>query len=102
MSTRFCVPYVDLKGKEFMDPEFVWSVFVAAFGTNIVRQIEYVSLGGRRKFKLIVDIVCTTKQALDIRSKVNKGGSVYLDVPFHNYVDDDEVVKQDKWELVKL
>lgn len=100
MSTRFCVPWV--KFLEFMDGEFVWRVFEAACGENTVRQIEFIPLGGRKKFKLVVDIVCTTKQALDMWSKLNKGGCVYLDVPFHNYVGNDVVVKQHVWEFVKL
>ena len=96
---EICVPRVKLFG--FMRGDFVTGVFEAAYGEGSVRSISFIG-HGRHFYKLEVTIVCTTEQALDMRSKLNDGGYVFLDVPFDKYVGEHVVVKKHEWKLVKL
>jgi len=103
MSTiSVCVPRIKLL--PFMRGEFVTESFEAAYGKDSVRSISFIGqeINGRQFYKLEVTIVCTTEQALDMRSKLNAGECVFLDVPFHKYVGEHVVVKKHEWKLVKL
>ena len=97
-----CVPRIKLL--EFMRYDFVKEAFEAAYGKDSVRSISFIvqEINGGQFYKLEVDIVCTTEQALDMRSKLNDGGCVLLDVPFDKYVGEHVVVKKHVWKLVKL
>ena len=96
---EICVPRIKLLW--FMKGEFVTEAFEAAYGKDSVRSISFIGQG-RYFYKLEVDIVCTTEQALDMRAKLNDGGYVLLDVPFDKYVGEHYVVKKHVWKLVKL
>ena len=95
-----CVPRIKLLW--FMTDYFVTEAFEAAYGKDSVRSISFIGHGQEKFYKLEVDIVCTTEQALDMRSKLNDGGCVFLDVPFDKYVGEHYVVKKHVWKLVKL
>ena len=99
---RVCVPRIKLLW--FMTDYFVTEAFEAAYGKDSVRSISFIvqEINGGQFYKLEVDIVCTTEQALDMRSKLNDGGCVLLDVPFDKYVGEHVVVKKHVWKLVKL
>ena len=99
---EICVPRITLLW--FMNGEFVREAFEAAYGKDSVRSISFIvqEINGRQFYKLEVDIVCTTEQALDMRAKLNDGGCVFLDVPFDKYVGEHVVVKKHEWKLVKL
>ena len=99
---EICVPRIKLL--PFMRGEFVTEAFEAAYGKDSVRSISFIGqeINGRQFYKLEVTIVCTTEQALDMRSKLNAGECVFLDVPFHKYVGEHVVVKKHEWKLVKL
>ena len=97
-----CVPRIKLF--KFMDYKFVEQAFEAAYGKDCVRSISFIGqeINGTQFYKLEVDIVCTTEQALDMRSNLNDGGCVFLDVPFHKYVYGAVVEKKHVWKCVKL
>lgn len=97
-----CVPRIKLF--KFMDYKFVEAAFEAVYGKDSVRSIGFIGqeINGRHFYKLEVTIVCTTEQALDMRSKLNDGGCVFLDVPFDKYVGEHVVVKKHVWKCVKL
>ena len=97
---EICVPRIKLLW--FMNGDFVTEAFEAAYGKDSVRSISFCGCGQEKFYKLEVDIVCTTEQALDMRAKLNDGGCVFLDVPFHKYVGEHVVVKKHEWKLVKL
>ena len=99
---EICVPRIKLLW--FMRGRFVTEAFEAVYGKDSVRSISFIGqeINGRQFYKLEVDIVCTTEQALDMRSKLNAGGYVFLDVPFDKYVGEHVVVKKHEWKLVKL
>ena len=99
---RVCVPRIKLLW--FMTDYFVTEAFEAAYGKDSVRSISFIvqEINGTQFYKLEVDIVCTTEQALDMRSKLNDGGCVFLDVPFDKYVGEHVVVKKHVWKCVKL
>ena len=97
---EICVPRIKLLW--FMTDYFVTEAFEAAYGKDSVRSISFCGCGQEKFYKLEVDIVCTTEQALDMRAKLNDGGYVFLDVPFHKYVGEHVVVKKHEWKLVKL
>ena len=94
-----CVPRITLLW--FMNHDFVRKAFEAVYGEGSVRSISFIGQG-KHFYKLEVDIVCTTEQALNMRAKLNDGGYVFLDVPFDKYVGEHVVVKMHKWKLVKL
>ena len=96
---EICVPHIKLLW--FMRYDFVRKAFEKEYGEGSVRSISFIG-HGRHFYKLEVDIVCTTEQALDMRAKLNDGGYVFLDVPFHKYVGEHVVVKKHEWKLVKL
>ena len=103
MSTfSVCVPRIKLLW--FMRYDFVREAFEKEYGEGSVRSISFIGqeINGRQFYKLEVDIVCTTEQALDMRAKLNDGGCVFLDVPFDKYVGTHVVVKKHEWKLVKL
>lgn len=97
-----CVPRTKLLW--FMTDYFVTEAFEAAYGKDCVRSIGFfpMDISGTQFYKLEVTLVCTTEQALDMRSKLNEGGCVFLDVPFDEYVGEHVVVKKHVWKLVKL
>jgi hypothetical protein len=97
-----CVPRIKLLS--FMRGRFVTEAFEKEYGEDSVRSISFIGqeINGRQFYKLEVDIVCTTEQALDMRSKLNDGGCVFLDVPFDKYVGTHYAVKKHVWKLVKL
>ena len=97
---EICVPRIKLLW--FMRYDFVREAFEAAYGKDSVRSISFFGHGQEKFYKLEVDIVCTTEQALDMRAKLNDGGCVFLDVPFHKYVGEHVAVKKHEWKLVKL
>ena len=101
-SIIICVPRIKLL--EFMRYDFVKETFEAAYGKDSVRSISFIrqEINGTLFYKLEVDIVCTTEQALDMRSNLNDGGCVFLDVPFHKYVYGAVVEKKHVWKCVKL
>ena len=96
---EICVPHIKLLW--FMRYDFVREAFEKKYGEGSVRSISFIGQG-RHFYKLEVYIVCTTEQALDMRSKLNDGGYVLLDVPFDKYVGEHVVVKKHEWKLVKL
>ena len=97
---EICVPRIKLLW--FMRYDFVREAFEAAYGKDSVRSISFFGHGQEKFYKLEVDIVCTTEQALDMRAKLNDGGCVFLDVPFDKYVGEHVAVKKHVWKLVKL
>ena len=97
---EICVPRIKLL--PFMNGKFVREAFEKEYGEDSVRSISFIGCGQEKFYKLEVDIVCTTEQALDMRAKLNDGGCVFLDVPFDKYVGEHVVVKKHEWKLVKL
>ncbi len=97
-----CVPRIRLF--KFMDYKFVEQAFEAAYGKECVRSIGFfpMVINGMQFYKLEVTLVCTTEQALDMRSKLNDGEQVFLDVPFYQYVEGVKVEKKHVWKCVKL
>jgi hypothetical protein len=97
-----CVPRIKLF--KFMDYKFVEQAFEAVYGKDCVRSIGFfpVERNGTQFYKLEVTLVCTTEQALDMRSKLNDGEQVFLDVPFYQYVEGVKVEKKHVWKCVKL
>jgi hypothetical protein len=97
-----CVPRIRLF--KFMDYKFVEQAFEAGYGKECVRSIGFfpVERNGTQFYKLEVTVVCTSEQALDMRSKLNSGDHVFLDVPFYQYVEGVKVEKKHVWKCVKL
>jgi len=97
-----CVPRIKLF--KFMDYRFVEQAFEAAYGKDCVRCIGFfpMIINGARFYKLEVTLVCSTEQALNMRSKLNAGDQVFLDVPFYQYVEGAMVEKKHVWKCVKL
>ena len=97
-----CIPRIRLF--KFMDYKFVEQAFEAAYGKECVRSIGFFPMerNGMQFYKLEVTLVCSTKQALDMRSKLNDGEQVFLDVPFYQYVQGAKVEKKHVWKCVKL
>jgi hypothetical protein len=97
-----CVPRIRLF--KFMDYKFVEAAFEAAYGKDCVRSIGFFPMerNGMQFYKLEVTLVCITEQALDMRSKLNDGHQVFLDVPFYQYVEGAKVEKKHVWKCVKL
>ena len=97
-----CVPRIRLF--KFMDYKFVEQAFEAVYGKECVRSIGFfpVERNGTQFYKLEVTVVCTSEQALDMRSKLNGGDHVFLDVPFYQYVEGVKVEKKHVWKCVKL
>jgi len=97
-----CVPRIRLF--KFMDYKFVEQAFEAVYGKDCVRCIGFfpMDINGTQFYKLEVILVCTTEQALDMRSKLNDGEQVFLDVPFYQYVEGTKVEKKHVWKCVKL
>jgi len=97
-----CIPRIRLF--KFMDYKFVEQAFEAAYGKDCVRCIGFFPMerNGMQFYKLEVTLVCTTEQALDMRSKLNEGHQVFLDVPFYQYVQGAKVEKKHVWKCVKL
>jgi hypothetical protein len=97
-----CVPRIKLF--KFMDYKFVEQAFEAVYGKDCVRSIGFFPMerNGTLFYKLEVTIVCTTEQALDMRSKLNDGEQVFLEVPFYQYVEGVKVDKKHVWKCVKL
>jgi hypothetical protein len=97
-----CVPRIKLF--KFMDYKFVEQAFEAVYGKDCVRSIGFFPMerNGTQFYKLEVTLVCTTEQALDMRSKLNDGEQVFLDVPFYQYVEGIKVEKKHVWKCVKL
>ena len=97
-----CVPRIKLF--KFMDYKFVEQAFEAAYGKDCVRSIGFfpMDINGTQFYKLEVTVVCTTEQALDMRTKLNAGYHVFLEVPFYQYVQGAKVEKKHVWKCVKL
>jgi hypothetical protein len=97
-----CVPRIKLF--KFMDYKFVEQAFEAVYGKDCVRSIGFFPMerNGTQFYRLEVTVVCTTEQALDMRSKLNDGEQVFLDVPFYQYVQGVKVEKKHVWKCVKL
>jgi len=97
-----CVPRIKLY--KFMDYKFVEAAFEAAYGKDCVRCIGFfpMIINGKQFYKLEVTLVCTTEEALHMRSKLNDGDHVFLDVPFYQYVEGAKVEKKHAWKCVKL
>ena len=97
-----CVPRIKLF--KFMDYRFVELAFEAVYGKDCVRCIGFfpMIINGTQFYKLNVTLVCTTEQALDMRSKLNDGDHVFLEVPFYQYVQGTRVEKKHAWKCVKL
>jgi len=98
-----CVPRIRLF--KFMDYKFVEAVFEAAYGKDCVRSIGFFPTqhNGVQFYKLEVTVVCSTEQALDMRSRLNDGEQVFLEVPFYQYVNEGtKVEKKHAWKCVKL
>ena len=97
-----CVPRIKLF--KFMDYRFVEAAFEAVYGKDCVRSIGFfpMVINGTQFYKLEVTVVCTTEQALDMRTKLNEGHQVLLDVPFYQYVQGAKVEKKHVWKCVKL
>jgi hypothetical protein len=97
-----CVPRIKLF--KFMDYKFVESAFEAAYGKDCVRSIGFfpMVINGTQFYKLEVTVVCTTEQALDMRTRLNDGEHVFLEVPFYQYVEGAKVEKKHVWKCVKL
>jgi hypothetical protein len=97
-----CVPRIKLF--KFMDYKFVEAVFEAAYGKDCVRCIGFfpMIINGTQFYKLEVSLVCWTKEALDMCSKLNDGDHVFLEVPFHVFNQGAKVEKKHAWKCVKL
>ena len=97
-----CVPRIKLF--KFMDYRFVEAAFEAAYGKDSVRSIGFfpMDINGTQFYKLEVTVVCTTADALDMRTKLNAGYHVFLEVPFYQYVQGAKVEKKHVWKCVKL
>jgi len=97
-----CVPRIKLF--KFMDYKFVEQAFEAVYGKDCVRSIGFFPMerNGMQFYKLEVTLVCTTEQALEMRSKLNDGEQVFLEVPFYQYVEGTKVEKKHVWKCVKL
>jgi hypothetical protein len=99
-----CVPRIKLF--KFMDYKFVEHAFEAVYGKDCVRSIGFfpmvLDINGKQFYKLEVTVVCTTEEALDMRSKLNAGEQVFLEVPFYKYVEGVKVEKKHVWKCVKL
>jgi len=97
-----CVPRIKLY--KFMDYRFVEAAFEAAYGKDCVRCIGFfpLDINGKQFYKLEATLVCTTEQALDMRSKLNNGDHVFLEVPFHVFNQGIRVEKKHVWKCVKL
>lgn len=97
-----CVPRIKLF--KFMDYKFVEAAFEAVYGKDCVRSIGFFPMehNGKQFYKLEVTLVCTTEQALDVRSKLNGGEQVFLEVPFYQYIQGTRVEKKHVWKCVKL
>jgi hypothetical protein len=59
-------------------------------------------INGTQFYKLEVTVVCSTEQALDMRSRLNDGEQVFLEVPFHVFNQGTRVEKKHAWKCVKL
>jgi len=97
-----CVPRIKLY--KFMDYRFVEAAFEAAYGKDCVRCIGFfpMIINGNQFYKLEVTLVCTTEEALHMRSKLNDGDHVFLEVPFHVFNQGTRVEKKHAWKCVKL
>jgi hypothetical protein len=97
-----CVPRIKLY--KFMDYKFVEQAFEAVYGKDCVRSIGFFPTKhfGMQFYKLEVTVVCSTEEALDMRSKLNDGDHVFLEVPFYQYVEGVKVDKKHVWKCVKL
>ena len=97
-----CVPRIKLF--KFMDYRFVEAAFEAVYGKDCVRSIGFfpMNINGTQFYKLEVTVVCTTEQALDMRTRLNDGEQVFLEVPFYHYVEGARVEKKHVWKCVKL
>ena len=97
-----CVPRIKLY--KFMDYRFVEAAFEAAYGKDCVRCIGFfpMIINGKQFYRLEVTVVCTTEEALDMRSKLNDGDHVFLEVPFHVFNQGTRVEKKHAWKCVKL
>jgi hypothetical protein len=97
-----CVPRIKLF--KFMDYRFVEAAFEAAYGKDCVRSIGFfpMIINGTQFYKLEVSLVCSTEEALDMRTKLNEGQQVFLEVPFYQYVEGAKVEKKHAWKCVKL
>jgi hypothetical protein len=96
-----CVPRIKLF--KFMDYRFVEKAFEAAYGKDCVRSIGFfpMDINGTQFYKLEVTVVCSTEQALDMRSRLNDGEQVFLEVPLYQYVEGAKVEKKHVWKCVK-
>ena len=97
-----CVPRIKLY--KFMDYKFVEAAFEAAYGKDCVRCIGFfpMIINGKQFYRLEVTVVCTTEEALHMRSKLNDGDHVFLEVPFHVFNQGTRVEKKHAWKCVKL
>jgi len=97
-----CVPRIKLY--KFMDYKFVEAAFEVAYGKGCVRCIGFFPMerNGAQFYRLEVTVVCTTEEALNMRSKLNDGDQVFLEVPFYQYVEGVKVEKKHVWKCVKL
>jgi len=97
-----CVPRIKLF--KFMDYRFVEAAFEAVYGKDCVRSIGFfpMNINGTQFYKLEVTVVCTTEQALAMRTKLNEGQQVFLEVPFYQYLEGAKVEKKHVWKCVKL
>lgn len=97
-----CVPRIKLF--KFMDYRFVEAAFEAAYGKDCVRSIGFfpMDINGTQFYKLEVTLVCTTEEALDMRSKLNAGYHVFVEVPFHVFNQGTRIEKKHVWKCVKL
>jgi len=96
-----CVPRIKLF--KFMDYKFVEQTFEAAYGKDCVRSIGFfpMDINGTQFYKLEVTLVCSTEQALDMRTRLNDGEQVFLEVPFYQYVEGVKAEKKHVWKCVK-
>ena len=97
-----CVPRIKLY--KFMDYRFVEAAFEAAYGKDCVRSIGFfpMIINGKQFYRLEVTLMCTTEEALHMRSKLNDGDHVFLEVPFHVFNQGTRVEKKHAWKCVKL
>jgi hypothetical protein len=97
-----CVPRIKLF--KFMDYKFVEAAFEAVYGKDCVRSIGFfpMIINGTQFYRLEVTVLCSTEQALHMRSKLNGGDHVFLEVPFYQYVEGVKVDKKHVWKCVKL
>ena len=97
-----CIPRIKLF--KFMDYKFVEAAFEAVYGKDCVRSIGFfpMIINGTQFYRLEVTLVCTTEQALDMRTKLNEGQHVFLEVPFYQYVEGAKVERKHVWKCVKL